>query len=66
MSLALEGQRRPVALRSAGREAAPPQVQDNGLEGAHRAACMQRECERGQHLARRRNLTNHVLNGPAL
>jgi hypothetical protein len=64
MSLALESQRRTAALRRSGHEA--PQVQDNGLDSAYRAACARRECDRRLYLARRRNLTNPVLNSTAL
>jgi hypothetical protein len=65
MSFALD-QRRTETLRSAGRKAAPPQVQDSGLDQAYRAACARHECERRLHLVRRRNLTNPVWNGSAL
>jgi hypothetical protein len=66
MSLALQGQRRTTALRSAGRDAGRLRVQDSDPDRAYRAACARRECERRLHLVRRRNLTNPVSNGTAL
>jgi hypothetical protein len=65
MSLALDQGRR-MALRSAGRETVTPKAQDSAPARAYRAACARCECERRLHLARRRNLTNPVLNGTAL
>ncbi|MFN2156052.1 MAG: hypothetical protein ACK2UX_12515 [Anaerolineae bacterium] len=66
MSLALQSQQRGTALQRSERPAPPRRVDERGLDFAYRATCARRDCERRQHLVRRRNLTNPVWNGRAL